>query len=164
MTHYYEKVSSNRTETLFLVLTLLFLVLSMWRVSVAGLGSLGVVFFILFIFFLFYSLNYRTLVVRLTPAAVELRFGLFTWRIAMDNIEKCFLDDTSLWRIGGAGIHFSWFHGRYRAMSNFIEHPRVVIALKKKRGPVRDVAFSTRRPNEVLRFIQEAMSTRSTEG
>jgi hypothetical protein len=82
----------------------------------------------------------------------------------MDNIEKCFLDDTSLWRIGGAGIHFSWFHGRYRAMFNFIEHPRVVFALKKKRGPVRDVAFSTRRPNEVLRFIQEAMSTRSTEG
>jgi len=156
-----ERVSSNRTEALFLVLTLLFLVLSIWRVNAIGLDILTAVFFGLFSFFLFYSLNYRTLIIRLTPETLELRFGLFTWTIATDNIENCSLDDTSMWRIGGAGIHFSPIHGRYRAMFNFLEYPRVVIALKKKRGLVRDIAFSTHRPDEVLWFIQEAASTTS---
>jgi len=155
---YHERVSSNKTEALFLVLALLFLLLSMWRVNAIGLDIATAVFICLFSFFLFYSLNYRTLIIRLTPKVLELRFGLFTWTIPTENIENCFLDDTSMWRIGGAGIHFSPMHGRYRAMFNFLEHPRVVIALKKKKGPVRDIAFSTHRPDEILQFIQEATS------
>lgn len=75
----------------------------------------------------------------------------------MDNIDYCFLDETSLWRIGGAGIHFSPIGGRYRAMLNFLEHPRVVVALKQKRGPVRDISFSTRHPEQALSFIQGHM-------
>ena len=156
---YTERVSSNRTEALFLVLTLLCLLLSIWRVSIAGLDVLAIVLVCLSGFFLFYALNYRVLLIRLTPELVELKFGLFTWTIATANIEACGLDDISLWRIGGAGIHFSPIRGRYRAMFNFLEHPRVVIALKTKRGLVRDVALSTRRPEEVLRFIQAAAFT-----
>jgi hypothetical protein len=159
--NYNEKVSSRKTEALFLVLTLLFLVLAIWRMNAVGLDILAAVFFVLCVFFLFYSLNYRTLIIQLTPEILKLRFGLFTWTIATDNIERCFLDDVSLRRIGGAGIHFSPIHGRYRAMFNFLEHPRIVIMLKNKKGPVRDVAFSTQRPDEVLRFIQEAASTKS---
>jgi hypothetical protein len=158
---YHEKVFSNRTEAFFLVLTLLFLLLSIWHVNASGLDGLTVVPFCLFCFFLFYSLNYRVLLIQLTPDVLELKFGLFTWTVPTANIENCFLDDTSLWRIGGAGIHFSPIHGRYRAMFNFLEHPRVVIALKKKKGLVRDIAFSTRQPTEVLRIIQEATSTNS---
>jgi hypothetical protein len=41
-------------------------------------------------------------------------------------------------------------------MLNFLEHPRVVLALRKKRGLVRDVVFSTKRPEEVLRLVREA--------
>jgi hypothetical protein len=140
------------------VLTLLFLVLALWRVNVRGLDVLTAVCFGLFSFFLFYVLNYRTLIIHLTPDYLKLRFGLFTWTIAMENVENCFLDTASLWRIGGAGIHFSWFQRRYRAMFNFLEYPRVVIALKQKRGPVRDVAFSTQQPEQVLHFIRAAAS------
>jgi hypothetical protein len=60
--------------------------------------------------------------------------------------------------MGGAGIHFISVRGRYRVSFNFLEHPRVVIALKKKRGLVRDVSFSTRHPDEVLQLIREAES------
>jgi hypothetical protein len=49
---------------------------------------------------------------------------------------------------------------RYRASFNFLEHPRVVIALRRRRGPVQDISFSTRRPDDVLRLIQEAVSAR----
>ena len=151
--NYDERISSNRTEALFLMLTLLFLLLSVWRINYSWLDFWAGIFLFFFFMFLFYSLNYRTLILRLTPEVLELRFGIFTWTISLDNVEKCFLDKTSLWRIGGAGIHFSPVHGRYRAMFNFLEYPRVVIELRRKKGLVRDIAFTTRHPEEVLRFI-----------
>lgn len=36
----------------------------------------------------------------------------------------------------------------------FLEHPRVVLGLSKSRGPVREVAFSTRRPVELLDAVE----------
>jgi hypothetical protein len=76
----------------------------------------------------------------------------------MDNIEGCRQDETPLWRIGGAGLHFSPIQGRYRAMFNFLEYPRVVIALKIRKGLVRDVAFSTQYPDIVIQFVHEAIN------
>jgi hypothetical protein len=46
--------------------------------------------------------------------------------------------------------------GRYRASFNFLEHPRVVVALRGGAGPVRDVSFSTRRPEAVCAAIAAA--------
>jgi hypothetical protein len=152
---YVERVSSKRTEVLFVALTLLFLLLFAWRAKGRGFETWSVVFFCLFAFFLFYSLNYRTLLIRLTAEALHLKFGLFAWTIPFRNIEACFPDTTSLWRIGGAGLHFTPLGGRYRAMFNFLEHPRLVIALKVNKGPVQDIAFTTRRPEEVMRLVQE---------
>jgi hypothetical protein len=156
---YVETLSSNRTEALFLALTLLFLLLFAWRTLARGVDSLAVVLFLVFTFFLFYALNYRTLLIRLTQDQLVLKFGLFTWKIPLDNIEAYTLDDLTLGRIGGAGIHFSPIRGRYRAMFNFLEYPRVVLALKEKRGLVRDIAFSTRRPQEMMRLIQTLRQT-----
>jgi hypothetical protein len=155
---YEEKISSKRTETLFVTLTLLFLLLFAWRAMVAGLGLLTIVFFLLFSFFFFYSFNYRTLIIRLTPEFLKLTFGIFTWTVPLDTIKDCYFDDTPMWRIGGAGIHFTSIRRRYRAMFNFLEYSRVVIMLKEKRGPVWDIAFSTRQPERVKRFIREAIS------
>jgi hypothetical protein len=154
-----ERLSSKKTEALFLGLALATLLLALWRQSVAG-GTLATLLFAGFLFFLFYALNYRTLTIRLTRDELRLRFGLFRWTISLDNVERCFLDETSLRRVGGAGIHFSSFEGRYRAMFNFLEYPRVVVALKQKRGPVREVAFSTREPEEIVALIRELATRR----
>ena len=157
--NYIERVSSNKTEALFLGLTLLFFILSAWRIQIAGLTILSVIFLILFSLFLFYSLNYRVLVIQITMEAIVLKFGIFTWKVPMVNIDGCTLDTVSLWRIGGAGIHFSFFQGRYRAMFNFLEYPRVLLSFKKKKGPVRDFAFTTKNPEKILDFIQAASTT-----
>jgi hypothetical protein len=159
---YEERVSSGWTEALFVALTILFVTLLVWRTCAAGLDGLGAAFLFLSAFFLFYSLNYRTLVVRLTTHALELKFGIFSWTVPLDNVEGCRLDDLpTLMRYGGAGIHFMLIRGRYRASFNFLEHPRVVISLKKRAGPVRDVSFSTRRPDEVIRLVEAAVSVSS---
>ena len=155
---YEEKLSSKRTTILFITLALSFLLLFLLRMVVAGFGWLAVVFFLLFCLFTFYVFNYRTLIIHLTPESLSLKFGIFRWRVPLGTIEEPCLDDVSLWRIGGAGIHFTSIRKRYRAYFNFLEYPRVVVKLKQKRGPVWDIAFSTRHPEKIMVFIQDTIS------
>jgi hypothetical protein len=136
--------------------------LLIWQISTGGPGILSAAFFFFFAFFFFYSVNYRTLIIRLTPESLKLKFGVFTWAISLDNIGECRLDDLPmLMRYGGAGIHFMLIRRRYRASFNFLEHPRVVIALKKRAGLVRDISFSTRHPDKVIQLLQNAVPGRS---
>ena len=161
---YSEKVTSKKTEILFVALTLLFFILLIWRVMIAGLEILAGVFLFLFCFFLFYSFNYRTLIIRLTSECLRLSFGIFTWTIPLNNIGRCQLDDDLpvLMKYGGAGIHFMLVRNRYRASFNFLEHSRLVIRLKRKSGLVNDISFSTCYPNELIQLIQAAITTDQT--
>jgi hypothetical protein len=159
---YEERVTSDLTHVLFTGLTIVFLMLLVWRIATDGPDPLVVAFALFFAFFLFYTLNYRTLVIRLSPDTLRLGFGVFAWTIRLDNVADCRLDDLPLlMRCGGAGIHFMLIRRRYRASFNFLEHPRVVVALRRRIGPVRDVSFSTRRPDDVIRLLQAAASARS---
>lgn len=155
---YYEKISSKRTEFLFVALTLLFLSLFVWRVMGSSVDFLAGIFFFFCGVFLFYSVNYRTLIIRLTSESLLLTFGIFTWTISLDNIADIQPDDKLplLMKYGGAGIHFMVIHKRYRASFNFLEHSRIVIGLKRKVGLVRDISFSTCRPDELILQIQAA--------
>lgn len=158
---YQEKVASIRTGALFTALMILFFVFLMWRIAVAGFDTFAAILMVFFGFFLFCVLNYRTLIIHLTPESLILRFGVITWKVPLDNIEDCRLDEVPLFmRMGGAGVHFMFIRKRYRASFNFLEYPRVVISLKKKAGPVQEISFSTRQPDEVIRLIQNAAALR----
>jgi hypothetical protein len=158
---YSEIVSSKRTEFIFLALTILFFLLLVWRINVDNFDIFAGVFLFLFCFFLFYSVNYRILIIRLTSESLKLSFGVFTWTIPIENIEDCCLDEIPVgMRMGGAGIHFMSIRSRYRASFNFLEYPRVVIGFKRKVGLVRDISFSTRRPNDVIHSVQVARTAK----
>jgi len=159
---YEERISSLRTEAVFVALSVLCFALLAWRLTVSGFGIITALFLFLSVLFFFYALNYRILVIRISTEGLQLKFGLFSWTVPWHTVADAYPDETPLWRVGGAGIHFSIISGRYRAMLNFLEHPRIVIELKEKRGPVRDVAFSTERPNEMLRIIEESIARRDT--
>jgi hypothetical protein len=162
---YSEKLSSDTTEALFVALTLIFFLLLLWRSSAAGLDLLAGVFLGLSALFLFYVVNYRTLQIRLTTNALTLTFGVFVWKVPLENVADCRLDEMPLvMRFGGAGIHFMFIRRRYRASFNFLEYPRVVLALKRPVGPVRDISFTTRRPDEVIQCVNQAISTGSAAG
>ena len=157
---YREKLESHRTEALFIVFTILFFSLFVWRINNANYSAWRIVFISISIFFLFYAINYRTLLIHLTQEKLLLRFGIFTWTIPLDNIADCRLDDIAVpMRYGGAGIHFMLIKGRYRVSFNFLEYPRVVVALKIKQGLVRDVSFSTQQPEELIRLITQMKDT-----
>jgi hypothetical protein len=156
---YNEKVTSKWTQAFFLGLTGLFGWMTQRRRQDRRRDLLSDISFFFTIFFLFYSLNYRTLRTHITQDKLQLRFGIFEWIVAVDNIAACKLDDLPpLMRYGGAGIHFMMVQGRYRASLNFLEHPRVVVALKRQLGPVQEISFSTRHPNEVIQLIQGAIT------
>lgn len=161
---YSEKLSSKRTALLFIALTLLFLLLFLWRFIVGSVDFLASSFLFFFFVFLFYSLNYRTLAIHITSESLKLSFGIFTWTILLNNIAEIQPDDDLpiLMKYGGAGIHFMFVRKRYRASFNFLEYSRVVIKLKKKAGLVEDVSFSTCQPNEIIQLIQGTISANET--
>ena len=161
---YNEKVVSKRTEFLFVALTIVFFLVFIWRLIASRLDLLASVFLFFFGFFLFYSLNYRTLIIRLTSESLKLSFGIFTWTIPLNNVNECQLDEDlpALMKYGGAGIHFMLIGKRYRASFNFLEYSRVTIGLKRKVGWVRDISFSTSRPDELIPLIQGVLLANKT--
>ncbi|MBN2549519.1 MAG: hypothetical protein JXB15_10200 [Anaerolineales bacterium] len=150
---YQEKVASARTEALFIILSQIFGFLAALRWHQIGLDGWTVACLLLFLMFLFYCLNYHTLTIRISAEQLLLQFGIFCWKIPLNTIASCHLDDISLWRIGGAGIHFTFIRKKYRAYFNFLEDPRVVIPLKVNRGPVQEIAFTTRQPEAVMQLL-----------
>jgi len=163
---YEERLSSKWTQAVFVAIMVPFLVYVLWRVITVAADAPSAVVFCLFAFFLFYSINYRTLTIRITRRSLKLVFGIFTWTVPLEDIRDCHLDEALplLLRFGGAGIHFMWVHGRYRVSFNFLEYPRVVVGLKRRARLVKDVSFSTRRPQEVVRLIEGLLSATDTTG
>ena len=158
--NYEEKISSMWTELLFLALALIFLLLSIWRLTAVAFDVLTVVCLFFFVVFTFYSLNYYRLIIRISNNEVRLAFGIFSWTVPFSDIEGIQSDDNlpALYKYGGAGVHFFLTGNRYRVSFNFLEYSRVAIRLKQKVGPVTDVSFSTRRPEEVIRLITERVN------
>jgi hypothetical protein len=106
--------------------------------------------------FTLYVINYRVLRITLTDSELRLRFGLVSWKIDLENIKEVNLDESpNLIKYGGAGVHFAFVAGEYRAFFNFLEYPRVVIRMRKKRGPVQALVFTTRHPQEILKLLFE---------
>lgn len=155
---YSERTSSTRTTLLFIALTLIFFILFKWRANMIGLDFLAGVLAFFFVLFLFYTLNYRFLLISITRESLKLTFGIFHWTVPLSNIASYALDELPAFKkYGGAGIHFMMVNERYRASFNFLEYPRIVLALKRKQGSVQDVSFSTRHPDEVLQTIRKSI-------
>ena len=156
---YKESLSSDKTEALYISLITLFFLIFLWRLISHGLDILAIVSLVFGGMFLFYSVNYRTLNILLTPEHLKLTFGVIAWTLPLESIEDCDLDELPpIKRFGGAGIHFMFVRKRYRASFNFLEYSRVVIALKRKVGPVQDISFSTRYPEDLLRIMRDRVS------
>ena len=153
---YSEEIRSNKTDLLFVVLALIFYALGAWRVSVVGFKFLSALFVFLGLFFTLYVVNYRVLKISITDQGIQLKFGLIKWKTDYDNIQACLVDDSPpLIKYGGAGVHFAFVQGEYRAFYNFLEYSRVLIRFNKKQGLVQALVFTTRQPDRVMNIIKE---------
>jgi len=156
---YQEKIQSSLTTLLFTFLMLVSSALFAWRVTVVGFRAFPIICLVLALFFFLYVLNYRTLRIMITEEEVLLKFGLIRWRTKLENIQACKVDDSpNLIKYGGAGVHFAFVKGEYRAFFNFLEHPRILITFHQKQGLVQGVVFTTRQPEQVLEIINSRIA------
>jgi hypothetical protein len=154
-TLYQETLSSRRTIGLFIALAAIFLAFLTWRWSAGGLDGWGIAFLCLAGVFTFYTLNYRALTIQITGQHLRLKFGLFTRTIPHEDIATIQPDHPPpLKRYGGAGIHWYLTGDRYRASWNLLEYERVVVQFKHPVGPVQELSFSTKNPEEVSRVVR----------
>lgn len=156
---YQEKIQSSLTTLLFTFLMLVSSALFAWRVMIVGFRAFPIICLVLALFFFLYVLNYRTLRIMITEEEVLLKFGLIRWRTKLENIQACKVDDSpNLIKYGGAGVHFAFVKGEYRAFFNFLEHPRILITFHQKQGLVQGVVFTTRQPEQVLEIINSRIA------
>ena len=156
---YTEEVTSKRTTLFFIFLTCVFLFLMIYRLGQKPIDGLSIILGLCALVFTFYAINFRVLSICLSKQELMLSFGLFTWVVPIANIADAQLDHLPFFmQYGGAGIHFMFIRKRYRVSFNFLEHPRVAIALKKKTGPVQDISFSTCHPEEIIGQIRRALA------
>jgi len=156
---YQEKIQSSLTTLLFTFLMLVSSTLFAWRVMIVGFRAFPIICLVLALFFFLYVLNYRTLRIMITEEEVLLKFGLIRWRTRLENIQACKVDDSpNLIKYGGAGVHFAFVKGEYRAFFNFLEHPRILITFHQKQGLVQGVVFTTRQPEQVLEIINSRIA------
>lgn len=154
-TLYTEKLRSSLTTVLFIDLFLIFLFLFGWRFGAVGWKFTPILFLILSLVFLFYIFNYRTLRIKISENSLELRFGLVRWRTELENIQEASLDDLPpIIKYGGAGVHFAFVRGIYRAFFNFLEGPRILVTFKEKQGLAQALSFSTRQPVKILELLE----------
>ena len=161
---YQEVVTSRKTSLFFLALAAEALAFGTWRLQARRVGWITRIALFFGAIFSVYTINYRELRITLDDSSLRLKFGLFSWSVPLANVADCRLDVLQpLQRYGGAGIHFMFVDGRYRVNFNFLEHPRVVVTLVHPAGPVQEVSFSTRRPDEVIQAIHAALELESLE-
>ena len=156
---YTEQIKSSGTSSLFLFLSFLFFTLFSWRISAVGLRFFPGLFAFLGMFFLFCVFNFRVLEITINSTQLKLKFGLISWRTSLENIREACLDDSpAIIKYGGAGVHFAFVNGIYRAFFNFLEYPRVLVSFRVKQGLVQELVFTTRQPDQVLAFINTRIS------
>ena len=158
---YEEKIFSKWITAILAPVTALMFFLLGYQILVAPVGSNPAptwILLILSLLFLGITMIFSRLVIKITPGSVTVGYGIFKHTIPWDNIENCFLDESSAVKYGGSGIRIAKIEGKLRLVYSVIGGPRVVLSLKE--GRYQELAFSTRNPGEITRIIKEWAGTR----
>ena len=153
---YEEKILSKGISIVLISIAGLMLFLTVYQGLVKPLGSEPApnwFYMILFLLFSGLAFVFGRLTIRMTPSSISVGYGPLGQSISWDNVEDCFLDETSTARYGGAGVRVTRIDSNWRIIYNVIESPRVGLSLKE--GRFKEVVFSTRHPDDVMKTIKE---------
>ena len=157
---YNEKVRSNKTSLLFVLLAMIFFALFGWRFSVVGFRFIPGLYVFIGLVFCFYVINFRELEISITDQKLQLKFGVIAWSSNIENIKSIIRYDPPFWiKYGGAGVHFAMVDGDYKAFYNFLEYPRVMVGFHQKQGWVQSLVFTTRQPDKILQIMEDRSLT-----
>lgn len=155
-TLYEEKLFSKWSTIIFTIFTILFLVLTVYPIFIGPLGDnkaptwlLGLIFLL----FLFFTLNFSFMTLKLTSEFLSVRFGVLSYNVTWENIEKCYKEEVPLWTYGGWGIRFEKSKGERRLAYTVPQTSQLTVLLKNKR--FREFIFSTRNPDKVIKLVEK---------
>jgi hypothetical protein len=98
-------------------------------------------------------LNFVTLRVSVTLRGITAGYGRFRYHVAWENMAGYELDRrTSTMAYGGYGLRFSTWKGKAVIVYNIMGAATMI--LEQKQGRFRYVAFSTRKPDELMSLIE----------
>lgn len=152
---YTEKIYSKWMTLTLGSVTAVFAFLGVYEIII-GWGwteSLPVWFWPLMAVFLFViTINFSRLTLKIGSEGLKVGYGLFKNNISWDEIDDCYLDETSSFWYAGWGFRIARMGGRWRMVYNSVGGPRVVISLEE--GWKEEVVISTKNPDEVMRKIE----------
>lgn len=152
---YEEKIFAKLIGGLFGALSVIMLIMLIYRITMGPLGedpAPTTFFLIMFIIFLLLTLNFSRLIIRISFQYITVGFGIVKKRIPWENIEDCEIDKTSVLKYGGAGIRAARIKGEWVLVYNVVGGSRCVLKLKE--GRFGKFVFSTKNPEEVVNVIR----------
>jgi len=154
---YEEKIFSKWTTGIVGLFTVGFLFGLVYQILVEPIGAHPApnwFYLLMFLLLLGVTINFSRLVIKMTPQSISVGYGILRDAILWENIEDCYLDDTSAIWYGGWGIRMGRVKGKWRHVYNVLGCPRVAVSLKKGRF-FKEFVFSTKNPEEVIKIVKE---------
>jgi hypothetical protein len=155
-TIYEEKIFSKWITAILASVTLFMVVILIYQIPMGPIGTnpAPVLFLLgMFLLFLGLTITFSRLIIRITPGYISVGFGFLKQKILLENIENCYLDETSAAKYGGSGIRIGRVEGKWRLVYSIVGGPRVVLSLKKER--FKEIVFSTGQPERIIRTLKE---------
>lgn len=159
---YEEKIFSKGIASILIIGTVGFLFVLVYQILVEPIGTRpasNLFFLLMFLLFLGLTINFSRLSIKMTRQSFHVGYGIFKHSIPWDNIVHCYLDEVSTIRYGGWGMRIGRVKGKWRLVYNVIGGPRVV--LSKKKGRFKELVFSTKNPEEVMKVVKQRISGRT---
>ncbi len=150
-----EEVSSYWIPSILGVVALLFLALEVQRSTMTPIAPPAGLFPAMSLLFLTLALTFRRLTIRITSEGVRVTYTLFRYDVAWDDIVDVAVDDTSAFWYRGYGIRLARGRDGWVLVFSTIGPARVTLVLKGRWFSY--FVFSTRRPDEVVKLVQERM-------
>jgi hypothetical protein len=155
-TIYEEKIFSKWITAILVPVTFFMVLILIYQILMGPVGTnpasnlflLG-----MFLLFLGLTITFSRLIIRIAPGFISVGFGFFKQKISLENIENCYLDEASAVKYGGSGIRIGRVEGKWRLVYSIIGGPRIVLSLRKER--FKEVAFSTKQPEKIIRTLKE---------
>lgn len=153
---YEEKLFSKWITTILASVTGIMLFILVYQLVKGPIGAKPAptwFFLVMSLLFLGLTIGFSRVIILMTPEHVSIGYGLLRQKIPWGTIEDCYLDETSAVRYGGSGIRIAKVGEKWRIVYSVVGGPRVVLSVKE--GKYREIAFSTKNPDQVMSLIKQ---------
>jgi len=102
------------------------------------------------------TINFSRMKIKINNKGIMIRSGVIKNLIPWKDVKDCSVDEGSPLKYGGWGQRFWRVKGNFRIIYNAAAGKRIAISLNS--GIVREIVFSTRNPEKVMRIIKTHIS------